>query len=42
MASQLRVPGALRYIIHTAVGPGPQVLDPENSLLGPSGLPKTQ
>uniref|UniRef100_A0A452F9C8 Diphosphomevalonate decarboxylase n=1 Tax=Capra hircus TaxID=9925 RepID=A0A452F9C8_CAPHI len=35
------VPGSIRYIIATQVGPGPQVLDdPGAHLLGPDGLPK--
>ncbi|XP_014444915.1 diphosphomevalonate decarboxylase [Tupaia chinensis] len=34
-------PGAIRYVIATQVGPGPQVLDdPHTHLLGPDGLPK--
>lgn len=35
------IPGGIRYIIATQVGPGPQVLDdPGAHLLGPDGLPK--
>ncbi|KYO37364.1 diphosphomevalonate decarboxylase [Alligator mississippiensis] len=34
------VPGAIRYILHTQPGPGPQLLeDPSLHLLGPDGLP---
>ncbi|XP_042741845.1 diphosphomevalonate decarboxylase isoform X2 [Lagopus leucura] len=34
------VPGAIRYILHTKPGPGPQLLDdPSQHLLGPDGLP---
>ncbi|ELU01936.1 hypothetical protein CAPTEDRAFT_176844 [Capitella teleta] len=31
--------GALQYIIHTKVGPGPQLLEEEHSLLDVSGMP---
>nr|XP_030705342.1 diphosphomevalonate decarboxylase [Globicephala melas] len=35
------IPGGIKYIIATQVGPGPQVLDdPGAHLLGPDGLPK--
>ncbi|XP_062442370.1 diphosphomevalonate decarboxylase isoform X2 [Rhea pennata] len=35
------VPGAVRYILHTKPGPGPQLLDdPSQHLLGPDGLPR--
>ncbi|XP_068812452.1 diphosphomevalonate decarboxylase [Struthio camelus] len=35
------VPGALRYILHTKPGPGPQLLDdPSQHLLGADGLPR--
>ncbi|KAG8508171.1 Diphosphomevalonate decarboxylase, partial [Galemys pyrenaicus] len=35
------LPGGVKYIISTQVGPGPQVLaDPHVHLLGPDGLPK--
>lgn len=34
------VPGAIRYVLHTKPGPGPQLLDdPSQHLLGPDGLP---
>ncbi|NWQ82546.1 MVD1 decarboxylase, partial [Columbina picui] len=34
------VPGAIRYILHTQPGPGPQLLDdPSQHLLGADGLP---
>eukprot|EP00047_Mylnosiga_fluctuans_P014303 m.37298 g.37298 ORF g.37298 m.37298 type:complete len:422 (-) comp5437_c0_seq4:139-1404(-) len=32
-------PGALQYVLHTAVGEGPQVLDEKASLLSSSGFP---
>ena len=33
--------GALKYVLHTKVGPGPQILGEEHSLIDPrSGLPK--
>ncbi|GFO45988.1 diphosphomevalonate decarboxylase [Plakobranchus ocellatus] len=42
--SQINLPiseGAVKYIIHTKVGPGPQVLkDPKESLFTPEGKPK--
>ncbi|NWR56172.1 MVD1 decarboxylase, partial [Bucorvus abyssinicus] len=35
------VPGAVRYILHTKPGPGPQVVDePSQHLLGADGLPR--
>ncbi|NWT46303.1 MVD1 decarboxylase, partial [Chroicocephalus maculipennis] len=35
------VPGAVRYILHTKPGPGPQLLDdPSQHLLGADGLPR--
>ncbi|NWX03423.1 MVD1 decarboxylase, partial [Caloenas nicobarica] len=35
------VPGAIRYILHTQPGPGPQLLDdPSQHLLGADGLPR--
>ncbi|XP_036896082.1 diphosphomevalonate decarboxylase [Sturnira hondurensis] len=35
------IPGGVKYIIATQVGPGPQILDqPHAHLLGPDGLPK--
>jgi len=34
-------PGGVQYVIHTAVGPGPQVLPEASSLLGQDGLPTT-
>ncbi|XP_074737345.1 diphosphomevalonate decarboxylase [Strix uralensis] len=35
------VPGAVRYILHTQPGPGPQLLDdPSQHLLGADGLPR--
>ncbi|NXL37423.1 MVD1 decarboxylase, partial [Glaucidium brasilianum] len=35
------VPGAVRYILHTQPGPGPQLLDdPSQHLLGADGLPQ--
>ncbi|NWJ03921.1 MVD1 decarboxylase, partial [Crypturellus undulatus] len=35
------MPGAIRSILHTKPGPGPQVLDdPSQHLLGPDGLPR--
>ncbi|XP_032051476.1 diphosphomevalonate decarboxylase [Aythya fuligula] len=35
------VPGAVRYVLHTQPGPGPQLLrDPERHLLGADGLPR--
>ncbi|XP_059156064.1 diphosphomevalonate decarboxylase-like [Physella acuta] len=33
-------PGAIKYVIHTKVGPGPQVLDPSESLFTADGKPK--
>ncbi|XP_055992420.1 diphosphomevalonate decarboxylase [Sorex fumeus] len=34
-------PGAIKYVIATQAGPGPQTLDnPQEHLLGPDGLPK--
>ncbi|KZT58859.1 mevalonate pyrophosphate decarboxylase [Calocera cornea HHB12733] len=33
--------GAVRGLIHTKVGPGPRVLDVEQSLLTPEGMPKS-
>ncbi|XP_066099671.1 diphosphomevalonate decarboxylase [Saccopteryx bilineata] len=36
------IPGSIKYIIATQVGPGPQILDhPDAHLLGPDGLPKS-
>ncbi|KAH9491651.1 hypothetical protein Btru_030588 [Bulinus truncatus] len=36
-------PGAVKYIIHTKVGPGPQILtDPSESLFTPDGKPKVK
>ncbi|NXS58820.1 MVD1 decarboxylase, partial [Brachypteracias leptosomus] len=35
------LPGAVRYILHTQPGPGPQVVDdPKQQLLGADGLPR--
>eukprot|EP00042_Codosiga_hollandica_P044313 m.434678 g.434678 ORF g.434678 m.434678 type:complete len:270 (+) comp56759_c0_seq4:646-1455(+) len=34
-------PGAVKYILHTRVGPGPRVADAAESLLGVDGFPKS-
>ena len=32
--------GAIKYVIHTRPGPGPQILDDDESLLDENGIPK--
>ena len=32
--------GAIKYVIHTKPGPGPQILDDEHSLLDDNGIPR--
>ena len=33
--------GAIKYVIHTRSGPGPQILDDEHTLLDDNGIPRT-